>query len=223
VKLVFTTLPEACGLPAIGKDGLKTPDELAARLRTAMHEVRTAYPKLIERLRKAICAAFDVVAKTPAGRSIIADRAAQLAVAVTEPALKAFALRLADTALDDRAWVESVANLLARKSPERWLDNDETEFHHQLEIAAARFKRTEMTFIGTTRKLNGHACRIAITKSDGSEVGDLVDWNGMDESRIHPVETEIQQILSKHGRHGLAAAMRAIWTQLDPENKSEKP
>ena len=108
---------------------------------------------------------------------------------MTEPALKAFALRLADTALDDRAWVESVANLLARKSPERWLDNDETEFHHQLEIAAARFKRTEMTFIGTTRKLNGHACRIAITKSDGSEVGDLVDWNGMDESRIRPVET----------------------------------
>lgn len=223
VKLVFTTLPEACGLPPIGKDGLKTPDELAARLRTALHEIRTAYPKLIERLRNAICAAFDVEAKTPAARRNIADRAAQLAIAVTEPALKAFALRLADTALEDRAWVESVANLLARKSPERWLDNDETEFHHQLEIAAGRFKRTEMTFIGTTRKLNGHACRIAITKSDGSEVGDLVDWNGMDESRIRPVETEIQQILSKHGRHGLAAAMRAIWTELNAEEKSKKP
>lgn len=222
VKLVFTTLPEACGLPPIGEDGLKKPDELAARLRIALHEIRTAYPKLIERLRIAICAAFDVEAKTPAARRNIADRAAQLAAAVTEPALKAFALRLADAALDDRAWVESVANLLARKSPERWLDNDETEFHHQLEIAAGRFKRTEMTFIGTTRKLNGHACRIAITKSDGSEVGDLVDWNGMDESRIAPVETEIQQILFKHGRHGLAAAMRAIWTELNPVEKPKK-
>jgi hypothetical protein len=222
VKLVFTTLPEACGLPPIGGAGLKTPDELATRLRTALHEIRTAYPKLIERLRNAICAGFDVEVKTPAARRNIADRAAQLAAAVSEPALKAFALRLADTALDDRAWVESVANLLARKSPERWLDNDETEFHHQLEIAAGRFKRTEMTFIGTTRKLNGHACRIAITKSDGSEVGDLVDWNGMDESRIGPVETEIQQILSKHGRHGLAAAMRAIWTELNAVEKSKK-
>jgi hypothetical protein len=222
VKLVFTTLPEACGLPAIGEDGLKKPDELAARLRTALHEIRTAYPNLIERLRNAICSAFDLDAKSSSGRGNIADRAAQLAAAVTEPALKAFALRLADTALDDRAWVESVANLLARKSPERWLDNDETEFHHQLEIAAGRFKRTEMTFIGTTRKLNGHACRIAITKSDGSEVGDLVDWNGMDESRIGPVETEIQHILSKHGRHGLAAAMRAIWTELNAVEKSKK-
>jgi hypothetical protein len=222
VKLVFTTLPEACGLPPIGGDGLKTPNELAARLRTALNEIRTAYPKLINRLCNAICAAFDTEAETPLARRNIGDRAAQLAAAVTEPALKAFALRLADTALDERAWVESVANLLARKSPERWLDNDETEFHHQLEIAAGRFKRTEMTFIGTTRKLNGHACRIAITKSDGSEVGDLVDWNGMDENRIGPVEMEIQQILSKHGRHGLAAAMRAIWTELNAAEKSKK-
>ncbi|AKC83363.1 hypothetical protein IMCC26134_12300 [Verrucomicrobia bacterium IMCC26134] len=221
VKLVFTTLPEACGLPPIGKDGLRTPDELAVRLRTALHEIRTAYPKLIERLRNAIDAAFDITTQTSKGRSIIAGRAAQLAVTVTEPAIKVFALRLADTALDDRGWVESIANLLARKSPERWLDNDETEFHHQLELAAARFKRTEMALIGTTRKLNGHACRIAITKSDGSEVGDLVDWNGMDESRIRPVENEIQQILSKHGRHGLAAAMRAIWTELNAIEKKK--
>jgi hypothetical protein len=223
VKLVFTTLPEACGLPPIGGEGLKTPDELAARLRTALHEIRTAYPKLIERLHNAICAAFDAEVKAPTARRNIADRAAQLAAAVTDPALKAFALRLADTALDDRAWVESVANLLARKSPERWLDNDETEFHHQLEIAAGRFKRTEMTFIGTTRKLNGHACRIAITKSDGSEVGELLDWNGMDETCIAPVETQIQQILSKHGRHGLAAAMRAIWTELQAVEKAKNP
>jgi len=52
-----------------------------------------------------------------------------------------------------------------------------------------------MAFIGTTAKLNGHACRFAITKSDGSEVGDLVNWEGMDENRIGPVEGEIQKIL----------------------------
>lgn len=221
-KLVFSTLPKACGLPPIGNGALKSPDELALRLRSALHEIKTAYPKLMERLRNAVYAAFDIDTKSPSGRQFIADRAAQLAAAVTEPALKAFALRLADTALDDRAWMESVANLLARKSPERWLDNDETEFHHQLEIAAGRFKRMEGFFIGTPRKLNGHACRIALTKSDGSEVGDLVDWNGMDENRIAPVETEIQQILSKHGRHGLAAAMRAIWTELNAVEKSKK-
>jgi len=133
---------------------------------------------------------------------------------VTEPVLKAFALRLADTTLNDRGWIESIANLLARKSCERWGDIDETEFHHQLETAAGRFRRTEMALLGTTKKLNGHACRIALTKSDGSEVGDLINWDGMDENRIRPVEGEIQEILARHGRHGLAAATRAIWTQL---------
>lgn len=223
VRLVFTTLPEACGLAPIGKNGLKNPNELAARLRTALHEIRTAYPKLITRLENAMCAALDVDIGMPARRSIIAGRAVQLAATVTEPALKAFALRLADTALDDRAWVESVANLLARKSPERWLDIDETEFHHQLEIAAGRFKRTELTLIGTTKKLNGHAYRIAITMSNGTEVGDLVNSDGMDENRIRPVEVEIQQMLVRHGRHGLAAAMRAIWTQLNLDGKLKKP
>jgi hypothetical protein len=222
LALVFSMIPEACGLPPIGNDGLKSPDELATRLRTALHEIRTAYPKLVKRLGNAICAAFDVEIGTSAGRGIIAGRAAQLSAVVSEPALKAFAVRLADTALDDRSWVESIANLLARKSCERWIDTDETEFHHQLEIAAGRFKRTELALIGTTQKLNGHACRIALTKSDGSEVGDLVNWEGMDENRIRPVEGEIQEILSKHGRHGLAAALRAIWAQLHANEQSKE-
>lgn len=222
VRLVFTSLPEACGLPPVGKDGIKAPNELAARLRMALHEIRTAYPTLIERLNKAILAAFDVSAGVRNAREKIGERAAQLAVVVTEPSLKAFALRLADRSLEQRAWVESIANLLSRKSAERWTDNDETEFNHQLEIAAGRFVRTEYAFIGTTKKLNGHACRIALTKSDGTEVGDLINWDGMDEEQILPVEGEIEQILSKHGRHGLAAAMRAIWSQLDREHKSKK-
>ena len=206
----------------VGVEGLKNPEDLAGRLMTALHEIRTAYPQLICRLQKAICAAFDVDSEMQAARNLISNRATQLSVIITEPVLKAFALRLADTTLNDRGWIESVANLLARKSCERWGDIDETEFHHQLEIAAGRFKRTEMALLGTTKKLNGHACRIALTKSDGSEVGDLINWDGMDENRILPVEGEIQDILVRHGRHGLAAATRAIWKQLNMAEQKEK-
>jgi hypothetical protein len=222
VKFVFTLLPEACGLKPVGTEGLKNPQNLAGRLRAALHEIRTAYPQLINRLQKAICAAFDVDSGMPTARNLISGRAAQLSIVVTEPVLKAFALRLADTTLNDRGWIESIANLLARKSCERWGDIDETEFHHQLETAAGRFRRTEMALLGTTKKLNGHACRIALTKSDGSEVGDLINWDGMDENRIRPVEGEIQEILARHGRHGLAAATRAIWTQLNLADKKRE-
>jgi len=77
----------------------------AARLRIALHEIRTAYPMLVARLGDAICAAFDVDSALPAGRSLIAARAAQLSVVVTAPALKAFVMRLADNALSDKAWL----------------------------------------------------------------------------------------------------------------------
>jgi hypothetical protein len=219
LKLVFTMLPDACGLPPIGNDGIKNPDELASRLRRSLHEIRMAYPALIHRLEMAIFAAFDVDKSHKDARGLIVGRAAQLAPVLTEPVLKAFVIRVADAALDDKAWVESIANLLTRKSAERWLDSDEIEFHHQLEIAAGRFKRTELARIGTSKRLNGHACRIALTKSDGKEVGDLINWEGMDESKIGPIEGQIQELLAEHGRHGLAAALRAIWTQLDVNDR----
>jgi hypothetical protein len=171
----------------------------------------------------AIFAAFDVEKGTTSARDIIAGRAAQLATVLTEPVLRAFVIRVADTTLNDRAWVESIANLLTRKSCERWVDSDEMEFHHQIEIAAGRFKRAELARLGTSKRLNGHVCRIALTKSDGNEVGDIVDWEGMDESKILPLEGQIQQILTKHGRHGLAAALRAIWAQLDVNDRIKEP
>ena len=68
-------LPEACGLPPIGTEGIKDPEELASRLRRALHEIRMAYPTLIHRLEMAIYAAFDVNKDTEA-RSLIAGRAA---------------------------------------------------------------------------------------------------------------------------------------------------
>lgn len=215
VRLVFTSLPQACALPPITMAASPDIEELAIRLRGALHEIRTAYPNLLTRIGNALCAAFDVTGGIAAGRHSIAARAAQLNATITEPALKAFSLRLADEKLEDRVWVESVATLIARKAPERWIDNDETEYNHQLETLAAHFRRVEMALIGTTKKLNGHACRIALTKSDGTEMGDLIDWNGLNEGDIKNVEAEISSILIRHGRHGLAGAMRAIWTNLD--------
>lgn len=219
VKLVFTTLPEACGLPPVGKEGLKNPEIFTAELKTALHEIRTSYPSLIQRLNNSLTAAFKIDIPAPQVRENIMDRAAQLAAAVTEPTLKAFSLRLSDKKLDHRSWIESIANLLARKSPERWSDKDEAEFNHQLELVTSKFLRTEMALIGTTKKLNGHACRIALTKSDGTEMGDLINWDGMDSVRIKTAEMAIQDVLLKHGRYGMAAAMLAIWARLEDESK----
>jgi hypothetical protein len=71
MRLVFTMLPEACGMPLIGVEGIEEPEELASRLRRALHEIRMAYPTLIHRLEKAIFAAFDSDKSGEEGRNII--------------------------------------------------------------------------------------------------------------------------------------------------------
>jgi hypothetical protein len=219
IRLVFTVLPVACGLQAItSESGVEKvcPREFADRLSAALHEIRNAYSKLLERLGNAICAAFDSLGAVAEERAIIRERAAQLLRAVTEPGLRAFAVRLADADLGDCAWIESVANLLTRKSPARWGDTDEAEFHHQLELAARRFRRVEAALLlGVKTKLNGHACRISITKTDGSEVHDLVRWDGTTDGALAAIEAELGDIISRHGRRGLAAAIKVLWQQLD--------
>jgi hypothetical protein len=216
---VFTLLPVACGLQPITPEAdleKAHPRKFADRLAAVLHEIRSAYGKLLERLGNAICAAFDGARVLAEERTTIRERAAQLVQVVTEPSLRAFAVRLADATLDDHAWIESVANLLTRKSPARWGDADETEFNHQLELAAGRFRRVEAVLLmGTKRALNDHACRISITKTDGTEVHDFVRWDKTADETLETIEAELGEIISRHGRRGLAAVLKVLWKRLD--------
>lgn len=222
VRMVFTELPKACGFPPISSQGDENspdPKKLARELKKVMRDIQTAYPKLLKRIGDSLCVAFGLSQGMPHGRDIISARAAQLVPVITDPALKAFCLRLADTKLEYSAWLESVANILARKSPERWRDLDETEFLHQLEIISGRFKRTEFALIGSGRNLNGHALRIALTRSDGTEVGDLVDWDGLDEVQLKEAQSRVDDLLDQLGLHGLAGVMKSLWHRFDEKNR----
>ncbi len=226
VKMVFTQLPNSCGLPPISGESKwdsNQAKEFAERLGSALHELRNAYGALLERVGLSICKAFDGSGILSKDRSNIAGRAGQLSKQVTEPSLKAFAVRLADTALTDRAWIESIANLLAKKSAERWADIDEAEFYHQIELLSGRFRRVEAAlFHGAKIKLNGHACRIALTKTDGSEVNDLVRWDDISETTLSNVEQELTDLIARNGREGLAAAMKVLWNRLSEPEESKR-
>jgi len=221
VKLVFTLLPIACGMPPITTESqwdATQAKEFADRLGTALHELRNAYGVLLERVGLSISKAFDGTGSLMQDRPNIIGRAAQLSKQITEPSLKAFTIRLADSALSDRGWIESISNLLGKKSPERWADIDESEFYHQIELLSGRFRRVEAAlFQGAKVKLNGHACRIALTRTDGTEVNDLVRWDDLSETTLTNVEKELSDLISRNGRQGLAAAMKVLWNRLSDE------
>ena len=92
-------------------------------------------------------------------------------------------------------------------------------FLHQLEIISGRFKRTEFALIGSGKNFNGHALRIALTRSDGTEVGDLIDWDGLDEAQLKEAQSRVDDLLDQLGLHGLAGVMKSLWHRFDEKNR----
>lgn len=189
--------------------------EFAARLQSAIHTIRMAYPELLNRIEEAVMSAFEIDTSLATARDSLRERAKYLQSHINESALKALCGRLSDSSLEKIPWIESLGNLLAKKSPERWMDQDEDEFLHQLSIMSGRFKRTEFLHHHTSFVEGGMTSRIAITRSDGSEVGHLIDRSGLDDKRIHDARGEVATLLDRLGTHGLAATLDVLWERLD--------
>jgi len=125
--LLFKELPEALGLPAVKTETFSDDQvaDLVTGLTGAMAELRAAYPDLLTRVRGGLQDAFGLNGNREEFRRLISNRSAAIADRIFALDFKAFVLRLGDTALADRQWVESIATLVAKKAPERWRDTDE--------------------------------------------------------------------------------------------------
>lgn len=216
--MVFTDLPRACGVDpiSIGEEPTEADvDCFMQRIKAAVRELRDAYSSLLLRLTSALAVALEINEdEVPAIRSVAAARASRVMEAVKEPELKTFLLRLADVALDDTAWIESLASTVARKPAERWADVDETEFAHRLPQLAKRFRRVEAAgYDERTKTLlsnNDEAYRLVITAADGREVEEVLRLGAGDRKLLASIEGRLRTLLAKHGRLGTLAAARVI-------------
>ncbi|HEX8554573.1 MAG TPA: hypothetical protein VF695_07695, partial [Sphingomonas sp.] len=216
--MVFTDLPRACGLDPIslGEEPSEADiDCFMQRIKAAVHELRDAYATLLSRLTSALALALEIdQVEASAIRGVAAGRASRVVAGVKEPELKAFLLRLADTALDDTAWIESLASTVARKPAERWADVDEAEFAHRLPQLAKRFRRVEAAgYDERTRTAvseGDEAYRIVVTAADGREVEEVLRLGASDQTLLASIEEKLRTLLAKHGRLGTLAAARVI-------------
>ena len=141
---------------------------------------------------------------------------------VSDPSLKPFVFRLSDAALPRRQWLESLGSLLARKAPERWADQDELEFRHQLATYATRFMRVESIAFRSGAAAD-NACRLVMTRRDGSEVNHVFQWDTGEANSISAqVEREIAALIAQHGSRGLAAAARVVWNALQTPGSNKE-
>ena len=223
-KLLFTELPKACSFQPIPADATasKTVQAFVKTLKSALDELRAAFPELEGRLRSQLRSAFDLPGTFQQFRTALAARSEQILLAVTEPKLRAFCLRLMDDKLPEAEWLESIGSYLALKPPSKWHDVEEDVFTNELIQYASRFHRVEsIAFAGSKSSVNTIGLRLAITQADGVEYEKVVHFTASEEQHLRDLQGQFETLLAKDKRLGLAAASRAIWANLAKEGKAD--
>src|SRR4029453_10552463 len=89
--------PAACGFAEFSSEkhpgSKKDVDLFVASLKNAISELKMAYPALHDSMKTDLVAAFELFSDADF-RAILSRRTQQLALAITEPALKSFCSRL---------------------------------------------------------------------------------------------------------------------------------
>ncbi len=216
--LLFQTLPEACGCENFEADAdpsQQNVNRFVDRLRDSIDELRTAYPKLIQKMKDEIQSCFNRPGNLETVRAELAQSANRVLSSVMEPRLKAFCLRLADQGLEDDPWVEAMGSFLCSKPPSKWIDLDLSQFDDELHRCARQYFRVESTlFDQGTEPAGSQAMRVSITCQDGSEVDKVIHLNDGELKTVTALEEKIRSVLVEDSRLGLVAATRAIMTQL---------
>lgn len=216
--LLFHDLPIACEHSSFDVPepiDEKRVQDFADSLKIYLGELKDAYTQLLERLKFCIFDAFDVKSTTSQGKRLLEERARSLLVSVTEPNLKSFCVRLSDSKHSEAKWIESVASFVTSNPPSYWVDSDEQLFQNELPAYASRFKHVE----SINFKVNGvpkdsKGIRLSITHSDGLERSEVLYPSSDEQEELVNIQEQIQDLLSKHKRLGMAAVAHAVWDEL---------
>jgi hypothetical protein len=220
-RLIFCDLPTACGFPefALKQRRNKTlqvdvVEGFAEALQKSMREIQNSYDRLLDGIEATLLGAFGSTRSLQSLREELRSRCTAIMPHITDSSVKSFVFRLVDSGLQRRHWLESLGSLLARKPPERWLDQDETEFQHQLSVYVGRLNRIETLLFCSGMQLSENSCRLVMTRPDGTEVEHLFQWNDTEMGRAAELEKQITELLDNYGNLGLAVAAKAVWGAL---------
>lgn len=205
-QLLFVDLPVALGLPAIAADEHNS--EVAVgylrELRKAVGEVQRCYDELVEELRQAIANAFGVTGTVTELRRALSHRAEPIRAIACDNTLRALIGRALDATKDDRAWIESLAALLAERSPASWRESDRGVFEVALTRTSRLFCHLEPLAFGTgTYSPDGtQAFRIGITSRDNAEAEKVVRVRAEDLDEVTRVERLLDRTIGASGIAG---------------------
>jgi len=195
-ELLFTSLPQACGLPPIGTgeaDDGTTAKILRKKLVQALHEIQTAYDCLLSECKARLHDAFGVSVNEAKLREELRVRSRSLKGQCVERMLRSFTLAATDETKTDPEWLEALVMIVADKPAESWTDEDVTLFEIRLSDLTRRFKNLEALRAEVAAKGGGfEARRITVTRPDGEEINQIV---GIDRECQDQIEELVEKVL----------------------------
>jgi hypothetical protein len=163
LSLLFVDFPVALGFEGGElRSDASALKKFSGKFRDALIELRSAYHELLGDVTQLVRSAFGLDQKYQLDgiREVIRGRCVGLEDLTIDPQCKAFIGRLIDPYGDEVQWLVSLASFLARKPPEKWIDDD---------LIAAKFRITELVArVRDLRQLQLH-----YEESGGSKAGDL--------------------------------------------------
>ncbi|ABA25021.1 hypothetical protein Ava_B0311 (plasmid) [Trichormus variabilis ATCC 29413] len=217
-ELLFTSLPLACGLNPIvagEEDDGTVAKTLRKKLVASLHEIQTAYDRLLSECQSLLYAAFSVRSGEEKLREDLRVRASYLSGQVLERRVRSFVQAAVDENATDTEWLEALLMIVADKPAESWTDEDATNFELKLSDLARRFKNLEaLQKDSQTRTSEGFEARkITVTRPDGQETHSLVWFDNENQLQIDSVFEEILAILKKYDNPQLHQAVVAKLTE----------
>ncbi len=178
-KLLFVSLPHACGLPFIDINASLNSNMLKSFRNTLIHilqELQTSYDNLLNHSQKLLYNAFSIRSSIENLREDLRVRATYLKGQVIEPGLKSFIYAAINRKNEDKNWLESILMVIADKPSESWTDNDVVIFETKLSDIARRFKNIEFIQkeLSSMPKEGFDVQKVTVTYPDGEEINEVV-------------------------------------------------
>jgi hypothetical protein len=222
--MLFQELPRACGLePFTLGEPIDEPriGAFIESLEASIAELRSAYPKLLQRLMTAVGDTTGYSDRT-FDRVHLSQRAARVSLAARAPRLKAFAARLRDPGIDNDKWAEALVSFVMEKPPNRWSALDEANCIDDLaELGELFFKAEVAAFHKDQIHSDKTAVRVNLTRGDGVDLSQIVHGDPLD-----PAHAAELVVLSDHLPQGwelrMQFLMQLLWNELEASPGRQK-
>ncbi len=212
IRLLFELLPQACGFSAFTQETFETvpPQEFLNELVKHLKILKQTYPDLLNRFQQSLCRAFELHEATDLKmlRAQLVQRFSGLEnYSKHESDLRSFIKRFQDNVLEDEKWLESLATLLGKASPDKWKEDNEGIAQYQLEQLSSRLLQLASLY----KTDNPNAVSLLLVSQQGEKIC-LIDANEMVTKQAVEQLNKIKQTIDTDDRDVKLAAI-ALWLQ----------